>query len=536
MSESDLWKKYCSFYEKPFSEQLEYNKQRMKEYFEKWKKTDLAKMLCKGDIQSHRDVPVTTYGDYPMLTELGERLTKVTQEKPRRQNELLWEYYLRVSRPVASFVDRYMVEPFYFAAKTTGTTGASKWIAHGETFSQNLMKSGIASLLVACSDAWGETRLKKGDTGLNMAAPVPYISGWGSKIIGDYFKLIPPLEVTDNLQDMKKKFYLVLNSISRGERIDVAGGVGSIFYMICKYFVEPEEFYEEYYNSMSLGMKKMLLLLKLLQCKLSRKKQRRILDYLTLKGIVLSGVDARLYIDFIKKEFDLEPLHFYASTEAGYLMSGIPERKTDLFPDLMSCYLEFQTQNGEIVDLEELKRGETYNIIVTPFGSILFRYDMEDLFRVVDFMDNSMPVFAFEGRKQGTIDIYGYYRVTPHILVQALKKAGLEASDKWAVAKLLEPKEHICLLMEKVWPYSEEEAEKLVFEALKETHKDFRSYVTDFKIKEPSEAIKVEYLRPGAFLRYSAIKAKMGAPMGQYKPPQTIPPDRLEIYETLRSA
>jgi hypothetical protein len=60
--------------------------------------------------------------------------------------------------------------------------------------------------------------------------------------------------------------------------------------------------------------------------------------------------------------------------------------------------------------------------------------------------------------------------------------------------------------------------------------------VTDFNITDPSEAIKVEYLRHGAFLRYSALKAKMGSPLGQYKPPQLIPPDRMEIYETLRSS
>jgi hypothetical protein len=37
-------------------------------------------------------------------------------------------------------------------------------------------------------------------------------------------------------------------------------------------------------------------------------------------------------------------------------------------------------------------------------------------------------------------------------------------------------------------------------------------------------------------LRYSALKAKMGAPLGQYKPPQLIPANRMEIYETLRSS
>ena len=60
--------------------------------------------------------------------------------------------------------------------------------------------------------------------------------------------------------------------------------------------------------------------------------------------------------------------------------------------------------------------------------------------------------------------------------------------------------------------------------------------LTDFGIKDPSEAVKVEYLRPGAFLRYSMIKAKEGSPIGQYKAPKIIPSEKTEIYETLRSA
>jgi len=199
-------------------------------------------------------------------------------------------------------------------------------------------------------------------------------------------------------------------------------------------------------------------------------------------------------------------------------------------------YLEFMDTEGNIRELDELEKGETYDLIVTPFGSLLFRYDMGDLFRVIDFRDDGMPIFAFEGRKEMVIDIYGYYRVSPYIIVQALSRAGLKESDKWAVAKLLEPKEHLCFLLEKPWQYSEKEAEKILFNTLKETHEDFRKYVRDFGIENPSDAIRVEYLKPGAFMRYSAIKAKMGAPMGQYKPPQIIPPNRMEIYDTLRSA
>jgi len=97
--------------------------------------------------------------------------------------------------------------------------------------------------------------------------------------------------------------------------------------------------------------------------------------------------------------------------------------------------------------------------------------------------------------------------------------------------------------MEKTWPYSKREAEKIIFNSLMEAEKiipyrgrTLRDYVSEFKIKDPSEVVKVEYLKPGAFLRYSMIKAKMGSPLGQYKPPKIIPTEKMEIYETLRSA
>ena len=536
MSRIDLWKKYCPFYEKPFSEQLAYNKERMKKYFEKWRKTDLAKKLRCTDMKDFKDVPITFYSDYSMLAEFENRINNVVKRNPRKKGELLWQYYMRLGREAGAFLDRCMVEPFYFCAKTTGTTGASKWVAHGRTFYENFSKGTAATITIACSDDWGETKLKDGDTALNITAPVPYISGWGAVAFQNHLKLLPPLEVTDNLKDMKRKFLLLLKAIEKGNKIDVGGGIGSLFYMICKYFVNPEEFYGELYRSMQFGVKKMLLLLKLGLLKLHRKERRDILEYLPFKGIIIGGMEAQLYLEFFRREFRLDPLQGYGSTEAGNLMRGDPDRKSDLVPDLRTDYLEFMTEDGEIKDLDELKKDRVYDLIVTPFGSILFRYDMGDLFRVVDFRDDGMPILAFEGRKETILDIYGYYRVTPRILVKALDKAGLKFSDKWAVTKLLEPKEHLCFLMEKTWGYSEETAERLIFNSLLEIHADFRKYVKDFGIKKPSDAVRVEYLRPGAFMRYSAKKARMGAPLGQYKPPQVIPPNRIEVYETLRSA
>jgi hypothetical protein len=542
MKETNLWERYCSFYEKTFSEQMEHNKERLERYFRKWKNTDLAKRLCQGTPNKVQDVPITSYDDYPMLVEFGRTITNTINTVPRKKGELFKDYYERITRGIGPSLNHYMTEPCYVLMKTTGTTGESKWVVHGETFWKNFESGAVTSAVIACSDKWGETKVQSGDKALNLTAPIPYLSGWASWASQTQFTLIPPIAVTDNLRSMKDAFLLMFNAIEKGEKIALGGGLGSMFYMICKYFVEPEEFFQETYDSMKLGLRKSLLVLKLLQLKFSKNERKKIVDFLPLKGVTIGGLDSRLYIDFFKKEFDLEPLNNYGSTEVGNLMRGTPDRKSDLVPDLKTGFLEFQTEEGDIRCLDELKKGELYDLVVTPFGSIFFRYDMKDLFRVIDFRDDGMPILSFEGRKISVIDIYGF-RVTPNVIAQGLSMAGLKASDKWAVTKLLKPREHLYFLMEKIWQYSEREAEKIIFDSLMEIDRTlphrgrtFRDYVTEFGIEDPSEVVRLEYLKPGAFLRYSMIKAREGSPLGQYKPPKIIPSNRMDIYETLIKA
>lgn len=543
MKTTDLWKKYCIFYEMSFSEQIEYNRKRIEEYFGKWKKTKLSKMLMSKTPKSFKEVPLTTYDDYPMLKAFGQKIINLTQKIPKKPEELYKDYYDRVTYKIGLSLNEFMVDPYYLCMKTTGTTGASKWIVHGETFWRNFVLASIATAVISCSDSWGETKVKSGEKALNLNAPIPYISGWGAWASQIHFQMVPSIEIADSFNSMREKFDFILKAIEKGEKISLGGGMGSIFYMICKYFLDPEEFYREYYHALNPGLKKLLLSLKLLECKLSGGKRRKITEILPLKGVLVAGTESKLYLEFFKREFGLEPLHIYGSTEAGPLMRGDPDRKMDLVPDLRTSYLEFRTEDGEIKELDELKKGEIYNLIVTPFGSILFRYAMNDIFRVIDFRDDGMPIFAFEGRKQAMIRLYSPYIVSPNVIVQALYNAGLRSSDKWAVVKILKPREHLHFVMEKEWPYSEREAQKIIFKCLIEADKSIPhrgetlvDYISDFKIKDSSEVVTVEYLKPGAFLRYSMIKAKEGAPLGQYKPPKIIPAEKFEIYETLRNA
>ena len=82
---------------------------------------------------------------------------------------------------------------------------------------------------------------------------------------------------------------------------------------------------------------------------------------------------------------------------------------------------------------------------------------------------------------------------------------------------------------------SEQEAEKKIYEALCKASVDFQNYVKDFRVRKPSEIVRVEYLKKGAFLPYIMKKVKEGVPLGQIKSPTIIAPDNKEIPDILRS-
>ena len=104
------------------------------------------------------------------------------------------------------------------------------------------------------------------------------------------------------------------------------------------------------------------------------------------------------------------------------------------------------------------------------------------------------------------------------------------------MAKLAEPTEHRLFLMEEEWDYSEEEASRAVFNALKEISEDFRNLIRDFRIDQPSKFVEVEYLSRGAFMRYFMQRIKEGVPYGQMKPLKMINSEHSEVINRLREA
>jgi hypothetical protein len=534
LDEKALYEQSCGFFEKSFAYQYEENLKRLQEHLQRWKETVTYKRLAPT-AERLEQIPLTDYHDYREMVEFGTTLESFIQQEPKKEGELLADYYYRLTKKIAHIVEEALPYEPALAVKTTGSTGKSKWLVHGETFWENFRLDSIATGMIACSERWGETKLKIGDKGLNVVAPVPYLSGWSLVSATPYFQPVPPLEVTDNIPDARKKFYFALRVMEKGEKVVCGGANAATFYMLFRYFTDQTTFFKDLYNSVDFCAAKVYFLYRVLKSILKSSKNTNILDILPLKGAIVGGADTKVYCEFFKNTFGIIPLQVYASSEAGIAMFGTPDNKLDLLPNLRSMYFEFIDDKGEIVTLDEVKKDGVYEMVITPFGSGLARYRSGDLFKVIKIRDDGLPLFSCEGRRIGVIDVYSYFRLTERMIAEALAQAGLRNSDNWAVIKQSSPQEHLHFLMEKEWDYSEAEAEKQIFNSLMQISKDFAEYVRIFRIKKPSQLIKVEYVKRGAFMRYIMRAAKLGLPLGQLKAPKIIPMDRVDIFDLLRS-
>jgi len=531
----ELWNKYCSFFDKPFSEQVEHNEALLKEHFEKWKQTKTAKQLCPKGVKKLEDVPVTTYNDYPILQEFGAKVQQLSETIPQMKGELLWDYYVRISGQAAKILDGWLPDEYSFCLKTSGASGESKWFAYDKTYWERAVRTGFQIAILACSDEWGTTKIRRGDKFLNLAAPPPYGSSVGTRTFETFLKASPPTHVVEKITDMRKKMSLVYKTIERGEKIDFAFGPASVLSMVSKYFTEPDKLYKDRYQSMRPGMVKLILFLKYLQAKMSGKKNKTVSEVVPAKGLVCTAWDGTIYREYLRDQFNIEPFNMYAASDTHIPFMGRPHRKWDFFPNLETVYLEFLADDNEINKINELKKNQTYELVVTTFGSMTVRLRIGDLFRVTDFEDDGTPILRFESRTADMIDIYGYFRLSETMMREALNNVGLTATDDWAVTQELLPKERVCILMEKRWDYPENQAARLIFESLRKINPEFESYIKDYKIKDPLEVLEVKYLRKGAFMRYTMKKAKEGVPFGQIKPPKIIGPEKRELVNLLES-
>ncbi|MGM0509579.1 MAG: hypothetical protein ACQESD_00430 [Thermoplasmatota archaeon] len=534
MGNKDLWDEYCSFYEKDFSEQFEYSKRKLNEHLERWSRTKTANKLCPDGFDGLDDIPVTTYEDYNFLYKYGKKIEKAVEEDPKPDGMSWKDYYEGIEKRHKHLIEDWIPGEYGCVVKTTGSTGESKWIVHSKRWLDNVGRSAIQAIILSGSEKTGETSIERGDTVLNMGVPIPYIVGYGTFYLQKEFDLFPSFEVTDNMPNMKDKLYYILKHLKKGQELNVAFAVAPTLYLFSKAVTEPAEVYRDNLRSMSFGIKKILVSMLYLKERLTSNKTSTAKDELSTKGLTTGGQDVILYSNYLEEQYGITPLNLFGSTEMG-LMMGSPENRTKLMPNMKAMFMEFIDKDGNFHQISELEEGEVYKMIVTPFGSPLIRYDQKDLLRVAEIREDGMPLFEFESREANMLNISDYFIANEGIIFRTLKRAGWRRSSNWAVTKSIEVKQGLRFLMEKDWEYDRKEAEKRIYKALKEENEFFEKYVDDFGISDPSDVIEVEYLKKGAFKRYTLKKMDGDEPIGQYKAPKVITPKEYDIIETLRT-
>jgi hypothetical protein len=531
----ELWEKYCGFFDKTFSEQVAISEKRKEDHFEKWKNTKVAAHLSPEEFTSFEDVPLTTYEDYPVMDEFGKEVERLEKKVPLREREELWDYYRRIGKQAVSILDGSLVDEYAFSIKTSGSGGHSKWVVYDKTALENGLQTAAQMLIISCSDEWGTTKMRQGDAILNSSAPSPYGAAVGAKLFEHLLTLRPPTLIMERTTNMRKKMSIVYETIEKGEKIDILCGPASVLSLIAQYFTEPDKLYVDMYRSMNPGIAKIFLFLKYIKAKVNGRKYEKASQILPIKGLISTAWDGTIYLDYLRDQYNIEPFNVYASTDALVPLMGRPHRKFDLFPNLDFVYLEFLADDGTIVRVDDVETDHLYELVVTPFGGLHMRYRMSDIFRVIDLEEDGPPVFRFESRKVGMLDVLGYFNITEAMIRDVMFETKLCSSDNWAVAQEIHPKEKVYILIENEQNIPEGRATELAFDALRRVNPFFENYVRDFKIRQPSEILLVQHLRKGAFMRYTMKRSKEGGVLGQIKPPKVIGPEKIEIADLLRS-
>jgi phenylacetate-coenzyme A ligase PaaK-like adenylate-forming protein len=536
MSEKNLWKRHCSELVKPFPDQVEYNQQALSSHFARWKETKLAKHLCPDGVERFEDIPLTTYQDYPILHEFRRRIEAEEQSTPRNPGEGSWDYYQRISHPVAKELDLegWLGEPYYCCLKTSGSTGESKWFAYSEIGREIIFNLGPAMTLISCSKEPGSTTIRKGDKFLNIGVPVPYGLSVAVQIFTELLESVPPALMIEGVSDMQKKMGIFLETIEQHPDIALLAAPASFLDLMGRYFTDPEAFFKDQYRSMT-GIPKLILYLKYLGAKRKKKLDNMKSLLPNIKGVIIGGWDGTFFKERISSIFGVDPFNLYACSDTLFPMMGRPHRKFDFYPELRYYYPEFLGMDDKVRTVEEVQKGENYELVITCFGSLTTRYKMGDIFEVIEHEEDGMPVFRFAGRQTGMFDIHGYFRISEAIIRDVLDNIGLPPTDHCSVFHETHPKDQICILIEKESNFDYDHLTKKVFDELQVILSDFKNYVNDFRISDPSSIIKFELLPKGTYRRYTMKRQKEGVPLGQNKPPKVIGPERKDIVNLLRN-
>jgi GH3 auxin-responsive promoter len=242
-----------------------------------------------------------------------------------------------------------------------------------------------------------------------------------------------------------------------------------------------------------------------------------------LKGFITQDRSAYTLKEKIKELTGNYPKTIYGSTET--MFSALPsiEHPGGFFFDWRTQYPEFIPEkdaiyNGmvtsdpmdSIINLNQVEKGEIYQLISTPYGNDLIRYVMPDLLECLAHGDNILntnnPVFRYFSRSDGLLVLHNFTRINEDEITVILGSAGIEFVDFVVTRDLVGSREYLKLYIELKNPIDNEKLREIVNERLVDYDKDWHDLCEMLEY----EPLMIEQLPKGAFQRY--LEQKVGVP------------------------
>jgi phenylacetate-coenzyme A ligase PaaK-like adenylate-forming protein len=182
------------------------------------------------------------------------------------------------------------------------------------------------------------------------------------------------------------------------------------------------------------------------------------------------------------------------------------------------------------VVLNQLEAGKLYEVVISHFyGMPLLRYPLIDLVIIVALRDDQtgikLPQVSFQRRVDEAINIGGLVQLDEKTIWQAMTNAGIKFTE-WTVYKEFDhDKAYLKILIEVSDHYEvkAEEVEKAIDSQLTTIDTDYK----DIRYYLGYHPVKVQFLSPKTFERYTEKKRREGASPMHHKPVHINPTEAI---------
>ena len=514
----ELWQMCCGFLRLNINEFMEIQERLLLQQLELLKKSPLGSKIMRGARprtmeEFRRLVPLTDYKDY--CPDLVEKREDVLPVKPA------------------------------FWVHSSGRSGdyPCKWVPVTSDYATELSKVLYGVGMLSGCNGWGDSsNIPDKINILYSVAPRPYISGTFAELLRmqSPINYLPPLEESQDLSFEDRIKLGFQQAMSSG--FDYFFGLSIVLVNVGEKIRDSSQ-----KTSLRPYLKSSKALWRLSRAKLKAKLERRAMmprDLWNIKGIIGSGTDSCVYKGKIKELWGRNPLDLYACTEGGVIATQTWDYNGMTFiPNLN--FLEFIPEDEQLkwqmdhsyrpktLLLNEVKAGENYEIVVTPFhGGALMRYKIGDMVKIQSLRNDKLgielPQMTFERRVDDFLDFY-VVNFTERSIWQAIESMGIPYED-WIAYKDTERLTlNIGIELRDGYQTDTKKIAALMYNKLTQPDSNKSAEVTrDNDLTDVAGfSIKVEILPKGTFAGFISQRQAEGADLAHLKPPHVNPSEKI---------